>query len=174
MSEYILIEKLLMPPVGNHRHIPVRTRTKGRISPIKGNGLRLIKAPEFREYDNKIDLWILRNKSFIEMISERTNKWIEKGFCLQLEIDYCFPLSKTLSQKNQLKEIDIDGRRKTVQDTVAKILRISDKWIIRAIDQKPIEAFNEEHLVIRITPIKRDEIKLIKNDGPLQSSKVTK
>lgn len=175
MIDFIIIEKLLMPPVGNHRYIPIRTKTKGRLSPIKGNGMRLIKAPEFRVYDDKIDLWILRNKVKIDSMRIQVSEWLKSGYCLQLETDFCFPTSKLISLKNELKEIDIDGRKKTVQDTAAKILGISDKWIIRAIDQKPIssQAFTEEYVSLLITPIKKESIQTIlqRKDGLLQSSK---
>lgn len=150
----IIIERLAVPPTNNHRLMP----SKGR----------LIKTPEFRAYDQKIELWILRNRFKVEEMRRDIERWIKEGYCLDIEMDFIFPLEKIITKKNEPKRIDVDSRLKVVQDTVAKIIGIDDKWIMQITAKKILHRSSDEHVSILIKPIRWSHMKQIreKSDGP--------
>lgn len=150
----IIIDRLPIPPTNNHRLLP-------------SNG-RLIKSSEFRAYDHKIDLWILRNRFKVDDMRKEIEIWIKESYCLNVEMDFIFPYEKIVTKKNEPKRIDVDSRLKVVQDIVSKIIGIDDKWIMQVTAKKILHKSSDEHVSISIKPIRWSHIKQIreKNDGP--------
>lgn len=149
----IILSKLPMPPTNNHRLMPSRGR--------------LIKSPEFRDFDRRIEIWILRNMKRVHIIRENVAKWIADRNFIELEIDFCFPREKLISKKGDPKRIDCDGRIKTTIDYISNIIAQDDKWVTKIIAKKIFQQSSEEHVTIKLTPILWNTLKPIqeKNDG---------
>lgn len=147
----LLIERLPIPPSNNHRLMPSRGR--------------LIKTPEFRAYDQKIELWILRNRLKVEEIRGHVEHWIKSGFALSIEMDFYFPVQKLITKKGEPKRIDIDSREKVVQDSLAKIIGQDDKCIIEKLTKKILQQSSDEYVDILLKQIRWSKLRGIIKHG---------
>lgn len=85
---------------------------------------RLIKSPEARIYDSRIDSFYLYNKKSLDEISNKI-----KGSLLRVDMYFVFLYSKIIGKEGQVKQIDYSNRVKMSQDGLARCLQIDDKLI---------------------------------------------
>ena len=116
MAEKLIIKSLPIPPIANHRLVPV-------------NG-RLIKSKDSREFDKAIQLWILRQKSAIFPIRHKIKEWIDVGYCLKVDLKYTWEKSKIITKNGLPQRLDLDGRIKEILDALADIYDFDDKYVI--------------------------------------------
>lgn len=143
-----------MCPTNNHRLMPSRGR--------------LIKSPEFRIFDQKIELWRLRNRYFLDDSKAEVERWLKAGNCLEVELDFCFPRSKLVSKKNEPKKIDVDGRIKSTLDAIFHLIGCDDKWAMMITAKKICHQSLDEFVEASIKPILWSKVKTIRDqrDGP--------
>lgn len=151
----MILEKLPMPPTSNHRLMPAHGR--------------LIKSPEIRAYDQKVELWGLRNRHKLLDYEKHIGAWLKEGFLLEIELDFCFPKEKLVTKQNDPKRLDVDSRIKSSLDSISKLLRIDDKWFIKMTAKKIILQSSDAHVIAKLNPIRWSKVEpiLARKDGPL-------
>lgn len=107
------------------------------------------------------------NHQKIASIKKECLQWISEGKLLRVDTWFAFENSRIWTKDGQPKVIDADNRRKPMQDGLAQMLGIDDKWFFSGNIEKVTCVSKEyECTIIRILPVKArtlTEIQAIRN-----------
>lgn len=106
------LEKFPVPPSSNKLY-----------SSFRG---RLIKSKDGRDYDNKVQTFVLLNKRKIESFKKHVNLLLERGPYLSITTVFVMHKSKVLTKQGRLKKIDVSNRLKALHDAFARAMGIDD------------------------------------------------
>ncbi|MBY0413715.1 MAG: RusA family crossover junction endodeoxyribonuclease [Bdellovibrionales bacterium] len=140
MNDDINLTDLPMPPSANKR-----------LTPIKG---RLFKSQIVREFDHKVQVWILKKGYKIHVAREKAKGWIEKGYLLKIELVFFWPKENLISKDGTPKRIDSSNRLKEAEDAVSEILEVDDKYFINHIIYKVPYESPEPTFSVIVSPTK--------------------
>ncbi len=109
------------------------------------------------------------NHVLISQMRLQCLEWIKQGYILRVDTWFGFEHSRIWTKDGQPQRIDSDNRRKPMQDGLAEILDIDDKWFFSGNIEKVTSDSKElECGIIRIMPIKArtlKQIRLLRNTG---------
>lgn len=106
-----------MPPTSNRVTMPMRNR--------------LIKTPEYRIYESKIQIYKLKNFRKLEEIEEKF-----KGKMLRVDTEFFFNHNRVFNKKGELKRIDSHNRLKIIYDVLSKLINIDDSRFVEGMHSK--------------------------------------
>lgn len=133
----ILSLTIPMPPTSNRVTMPMRGR--------------LIKSPEYRIYEQKMQIYKLKN---FKLLSEIENKF--KDLLIRVDTNFFFNHNRVFTKKNTLKMIDSHNRIKICYDVLSKLIDIDDSRFIEGYHSKRYcENDKQEHVVINISKLER-------------------
>jgi hypothetical protein len=114
--------------------------------PMRG---RLIKTPEYRIYESKIQIYKLKNFRKLEEIEERF-----KDKMLRVDTEFFFNHNRVFTKKNTLKMIDSHNRIKICYDVLSKLIGIDDSRFIEGYHSKRYcENDKPEYVAIYISEV---------------------
>lgn len=117
----VKLKALPWPPTSNHRYIP--------------SGKRLILSPQHRDYKRLLGLYLLSNYGDIRLEEKRAEK-------LKVLIEYTGPESAWFTKAGTIRQIDVDGRVKTLLDVIFPFLGLDDSQIFE-LNLKKVVGGNE-------------------------------
>lgn len=135
----IELKSLPMPPIANHRLMP-------------SNG-RLIKSPEIRNFDQRMQMYILKMRSKVFDTRKLAKEWIDIGYCLKVDLNFYWPKEKLISKQHLPKRLDLDGRIKSTLDAISDVIGIDDKFVIEINARKLYWEQPFETIDAKISPI---------------------
>jgi hypothetical protein len=120
---------------------------------------RLIKSPEARVYEAKIDNFYMYNKKSLDLISTEI-----KGSLIRVDMYFVFLYSKIIGKEGQVKQTDYSNRVKQSQDGLARCLQIDDKMVkCGFLELVTCDKEDDEQIIFKISKIDRirtiDELK---------------
>lgn len=104
----VKLTNLPWPPTANHRYIP-------------SNG-RLVLSPEHRNYKRQLSLYLISKYGGTRFEEKRAEK-------LKVVIEYTGPESAWFTKAGTIRQIDVDGRNKTLLDVIFPFLGLDDSQI---------------------------------------------
>lgn len=125
--------------------------TANRITmPFRG---RLIKSPEYRIYEQKMQVFKLKNFRILDEIEKAFT-----GKLLRVDAIFVFNHKRIFTKKGELKKLDYSNRIKISEDILAKLINIDDSKFVEGYHSKAYSEDNvEEYIVFTIYEI--DEVK---------------
>lgn len=162
------IEKLPLPPSANEMY-ETRAFRKKKISKKTGDIYTGIVTSKYKS--DSLTIFQLqckdfrnRNLSKVYQIREILMKWISQGFVLRVDSWFAFEHSRIWTKDGQPQVLDADNRRKALQDGLATILDIDDKWFFSGnVEKVTTTSKDYEQCLIRITPVKARTLQEIQN-----------
>lgn len=112
---------------------------------------RLVKTKMARLYEFEVQSYKLNQHSFIEEIKSRL-----KDEMIIVDCVFVFEKSRLISKENKLKKLDASNRLKICHDTLAKLIEIDDKNIVKGSFMKiTCEHKHEEQVIIFISKMNK-------------------
>lgn len=155
----IWIEKLPIPPSANEMY-ETNVYKKRKFSKKTGREYMGVGTSK-RKSDVLIHFQLLctsfknQHLNQIKIIREQCLGWISKGYVLRVDTWFAFEHSRLWTKDGQPQMLDADNRRKALQDGLANILDIDDKWIFSGMIEKvTCDSKEYEQCVIKIIPVK--------------------
>lgn len=145
--------KYPLPPSSNELYASVRGR--------------LIKTKIARLYDYEVQNYYLNN---INMFNDL--RLFVKDSLISVDCIFIFHKKRIISKENKVKKLDASNRLKICHDTLAKILDIDDKQIVRgSFEKATCDSENDERVIIHIN--KCNSIKSYQGKGVLNETCTT-
>ena len=107
-----------------------------------------------------------KNKHFneVQKIRPEIMNWVGQGYMLRVDTWFAFERGRIWTKDRNPQSLDADNRRKPMQDALASILGIDDKWFFSGNVEKVTCIEKEsECSIIRIVPVKARTLADIKN-----------
>lgn len=137
--------KFPIPPTVNRQYMPSRGR--------------LIKSTEARQYDTRVETFVLLNKRKIEAFKEHAYYLLVESPYLSITTIFVFHRSKLLTKKDKLKKIDVSNRLKSCHDNFAKVIGLDDSHFVNVNAKFAIcEDEKDEQVIIELA---REPINLL-------------
>lgn len=163
----IWIQKLPVPPSANELYETNVTKCwkKSKAGqPYMGFKTSRRKSDVLQHF--QLQCLSFKNTNLIKIgqIRNELLNWIKDGFVLRVDTFIAFERSRIWTKDGQPQVIDADNRRKALQDGLAKILDIDDKWFFSGnIEKVTCDQKESECSLIRISPVKCRSLTEINN-----------
>lgn len=139
----VVLQGLPMPPSSNRQYSTVITMKGGF------RQTRRVKSKEAVIYARSFQHWSIINSEKIKEARAAINTW---NTGLECTMYFIFPKEKLLTQKNQLKKLDVTNRIKQIHDLLSVALDIDDSWHIRTVEEKVLGVKDEAFVIAVIKP----------------------
>lgn len=152
------IKNLPIPPSANKMYEP----TAHKQWKVGKSGKRYLgvnvgrrASDELILFQKKCEQFKLINQNNLVRICTDLYGLMESGYVFRVDTWYSFEKSRIFTKDGRPKQIDSDNRRKPMQDGLALILGIDDKWFFSGNTEKVYcNSKEEECSIIRIIPVK--------------------
>ena len=166
------VEGLPLPPSANDMYEPT-THKKWKVNRAgqKYLGVRVGRraSDELKAFQLKCLSHKNSKLDFFRIIRTQCLEWIKQGYLLRVDTWVAFEHSRLWTLDGQPKQLDADNRRKPLQDSLASILNIDDKWFFAGnIEKVTCRSKDLEQSVVRIQPHKArtlDDIKFLRSSN---------
>jgi hypothetical protein len=139
----IVLQGLPMPPSSNGQYSTVITMKAGF------RQTRRVKSKEAVIYARSFQHWSIVNSDKIKEAKAAISSW---NTGLECTMYFIFPKEKLLTQKNQLKKLDVTNRIKQIHDLLVTALDIDDSWYVRTVEEKVLGVKDQGFVIAVIKP----------------------
>lgn len=112
-------------------------------------------SKELQHFKAKCKSFYNLNYEKIDAIAATINGWIDQGYVIKFNSYACFERSRLWTLDNKAKQIDADNRKKGLQDSIADMLKINDKYFFSGIMEKvSCDLKEEEQCIVSFEPMR--------------------
>lgn len=122
--------------------------------PISSNKLyssfrgRLVKSQAGREYDTKVETFVLFNKRKVEAMRKHVYDLLDESPYLSITTIFVIHQNRVLTKQGKLKKIDVSNRLKQTHDCFSKVIGLDDSHFVNPIVHLATCRNEEEEQVI--------------------------
>lgn len=112
------------------------------------------RSVELEKFYEKCYIFKNLNKGAFDVIAHQVKAWLDSGQMIGMDCYIAFEKSRLFTQKGDVKQIDSDNLRKSLQDGFCKLLNIDDKYVFCGNTEKiSCERKESECAIIKLYPI---------------------